>query len=89
MTPTKKRQSIDDALFNITYMLLDDGRTLREAETLAAPLVWWIKTDRAPLDAWRWLEASTKRQQRKVTGLLALGGSYDEVIGRIHTYILK
>lgn len=88
MTRTNNRQTIDDVLFNIEYMLIGNDRTLREAETLAAPLIWWLKTDRAPLDAERWLKASTKRQQRKVADLLALGGSYDEAIGRVRSYII-
>ena len=61
------------------------------AERAMAPLVWYIGTDRAPLD---FLRALCKTNSRQVTTIAKrllnhVGGSYDDALDSVRVYLNK
>lgn len=75
---------IDEYLWQVEKWLMNHYGTGR-AQLDIAPLKWYIGTDRAPLD---FMRAMLTKKPYLIAKKLHAGGTYDEAINRLKSYLM-
>lgn len=81
--------AIDDVFDTIRDKIYHELGDIRSTDTAISPLIWYIKTGRAPFEFERRLKACTSRQLSTIAKRLIKHnrGDYNDAINSIYQYI--